>query len=236
MALSPKAKRVLWVVTGGIVGVLLLLVLLRVLFLGLVIRKAVEAAGPRLLGVTTQLEDVSVSLFAGRISLIGLQVSNPQGFSRDTFLKADIVHVAANLASLATKDVHIREIILDGPVFTYERIDGRSNVDALLARLRKKETTQPQPSQPKAQHRESRRFRIDHVRVTNAKVYIVTPGYEMTIPLLEIDLHNLRHDEISGRSLHDVVEQVLDRLIDPIKDASRGSGLPEKAGERLKKD
>jgi len=189
MALSRKARRTLWIIAAVAVATSIVIILVVLLKLDAIVREGVEVGGSSVLGVRTQLKGASVSLLGEKVTLKGLDVANPEGFENASFVKADLVSVSAQVSGLMKKEVHLYEVILESPKFSYEVpfIGGKSNVDVLMDNM--KSWSPPKPAnEPKG---EPMKFRIDLLRVTNATVHVVYLGQPVTITLPEIELKNM---------------------------------------------
>ena len=205
-----RARRILWVVAAIVVALPILLIVVVVLRLGSVIRLGVERAGPPMLGVETRLDDATVSILKGNVQLSGLHVANPEGFTADTFLKADAIRVSANIAALLKHDIHVRQIILEGPEFTYEHNGERSNVKALLARLESdKETGQKEHERKRKERGAPSRLKVDLIRITDARVNLILMGQKVRVDLASVELRRLEDADGNGIPVREVVRQLL---------------------------
>jgi hypothetical protein len=83
---------VLFVIAAGAVS----------LSLGRIVKTAVEAAGPRLLGAPVTLDRVTISPWSGSGTLRGLVVGNPEGFKTASAIRVGSVEVSVKLTSLLT--------------------------------------------------------------------------------------------------------------------------------------
>jgi len=231
MSLSKKAKRRLWIVVGIVVGLPILVLLVIILRLGTVIRLGVERAGPMLLGVETRLDDADASLFGGTLDLSGLHVANPEGFKSDTFLKADEIRVGANIRALFQNEIHIREIILEGPEFTYELVGKKSNIGTLLERLDRGEEDDEDEAEKEG---EPPKLKVDLIRITDATVRAVLLGETVSIKLGSLELRNLASADGNGIPARQVVREVLLNVLTDIKNVAELSDELKNIGDDLK--
>jgi len=136
--MNVRVRRILKVVL--IISFVLVFLLMAVLlFLGPIIKTAVEKAGPLVLGVPIKVEKVSVDVLGGCFRLKNLRVGNPPGYSADPLAALGELRVAIDVSSLPGKGpVVIEEVVIVKPKFAYEVVNGVSNVDALKALLQKK--------------------------------------------------------------------------------------------------
>ena len=235
MALSKKAKKRLWIGIGILIALPILLVLVVILRLGTVIHLGVERAGPMLLGVETRLDDADASLFRGKVSLSGLHVANPEGFSSDTFLEADEIRVGANILALRQNEIHIREIILDGPEITYEHTGKKSNIGVFLERLEGEETEEDdaEPDEPEEEG-EARKLKVDLIRITDAKVHVVLLGKKVNLTLGSIELRNLADADGNGIPPKQILRAVLENILSQVKGVTELSDQLKGIGDDLK--
>ena len=205
-----RARRILWIIAAVVIAAPILLVALVILRLGSVIRLGVERAGPPMLGVETRLDDAAVSVLKGNVRLSGLRVANPEGFTADTFLKADTIRVGANITALLKNEIHVRQIILEGPEFTYEHNGERSNVDTFLERLESdKETHKKEHERKRKEKGAPARLKVDLVRITDARVNLILMGQRVRVDLASVELRHLEDADGNGIPVREVVRQLL---------------------------
>lgn len=190
MALSKRTKRILWIVAGIVVVVPIVVVLVILLRLGTFIKLDFEQVGPRVLGVETRLDDVTVYILKGQVSISGMEIGNPEGFTSPTFLKVDLVRVHANVGALLKNEIHVREVILEGPEFTYELKGKQSNLSALMERLDSGEEKPEASTEPEGKASEIK-LKIDLIRVTDAKLRVVIMGNPLEVDLPSIEIRDV---------------------------------------------
>jgi len=180
------------------VGAAILLVLLLLLFLDSLVEKGVRAAGPPLLGVSTKLSGASIRPLAGKVDLRGLFVGNPEGFSSPSFVQIQRIRVGASVPALLKKEVHLQEVLIDGPEFTFEcKGIGRDwNYQRVLDHLEKKEKKTPGDEPRKTgEEKQPLLMKIELLRITNARVNVVVAGKRLpSLTIGGITLRNLSED------------------------------------------
>ena len=115
MTLSKRAKGTLWIIAAIIIGIPLLVILILLFNLDSFVREGIQIGGTRTLGVETRLDSANVSLWGRSITLHGLNVANPKGFTGPTFMKADLISVSAEFGKLRKKEIHLYLVTLNGP-------------------------------------------------------------------------------------------------------------------------
>ncbi|MBN2704655.1 MAG: hypothetical protein JXR23_10640 [Pontiellaceae bacterium] len=118
---------------------LLVLTILLVVFLGSVIKGAIETAGPKVLGVPIQVEKVRVNLFTGGVRVKALSIGNPEGFHTPSMVELNEFKMVIFLPSLFTDTVVIKEILIEGAELTFEKSLTSNNIETLQEQLENKE-------------------------------------------------------------------------------------------------
>lgn len=118
---------------------LLVLTILLVVFLGNVIKGAIETVGPKVLGVPIQVEKVRVNLLTGGVRVKALSIGNPEGFHTPSMVELDELKMVISLPSLFTDTVVIKEILIEGAELTFEKSLTSNNIETLQEQLEKKE-------------------------------------------------------------------------------------------------
>ncbi len=162
-------------------------------FLGPIVTKAVNTAGPKITGTRVELASASISPLNGGGTLAGLFVGNPEGWSGDKAFYLGEVRASVRPASLLSDCVVVDEVFIEAPEFVYEqRLLGGSNIDALLKQI---ETNTggggkaPPASEPGAG--EPMKFIVKSFRLQNAKMSLVAAGQTITVPLPPLTLTDL---------------------------------------------
>ncbi len=229
--------KVLKKVLIGIGAVLVILIVVVVLFLGQVVKTAVETAGPQVAGVEMSLEKARVYLLLGDIKLKGLVIGNPEGFKTPSLMELNELVIDIDMGSLFTDTIVIKEIHIDGPQITYERGLKTSNLSALQENLapdeekpKKEKTDAPKEKSDKP----AKKVVIDDFLLENGKVNIsiaIAGGKKLTVPMAPIHLKDIGKDS-DGTSITEIVNEVLGAIMKSVGDAVAASG--DLAGDALK--
>ena len=187
MTLSKRAKGTLWIIAAIIIGIPLLVILILLFNLDSFVREGIQIGGTRVLGVETRLDSANVSLWGRSITLHGLNVANPKGFTSPTFMKANLISVSAEVGKLRKKEIHLYLVTLNGPEITYEVAKPKTNVAALMDNLKGNE----QAPKPAAGKEEPVKLKIDRLTMTNAKVHLIVYGKSLDVSLGTFVMDNL---------------------------------------------
>lgn len=183
---------------GVTVIVLAALALSAKYWLGHAIKGTVNGLGPQVMGVPVKVESVNVDLLRGKVELKTLTVGNPEGFDATPYLfQLDGMLFDLNMRDTIRGNVHIADIVIDGPHVWYHKKLTSSNVSTLLDILEEKYPSGDEPrkddSKDKKKKGEVEPVVIDHVLVKEGTVG-VRVGVGVEVPLLEIELKDIGKD------------------------------------------
>lgn len=210
-----------------VVGVVLVIFL--GMFLNSFVEKGVEIFGPEITGTSITLQTVDLSPWSGIGHLEHLVVGNPQGFETPYAFKLGVVHVEADIPSVFSDTLRIREIMIDGPEINFEGTLAGSNISTIQKNVdayMKSEGTGEVDSDPETSEGEEKKLVIDDFILKNASVHLSTPllkGNNVSIPLPDIHLRGIGNDS-NGATLGEVFATILSRVNSGVLDAIAGSG------------
>jgi len=99
--------------------------------LGRLVKMAIEEFGPEMTQATVSISKVEISATDGHGTLSGLFLGNPKGYKSDYALKAGIVEIELEPASLARDVIVIHKILIDAPQIGYEKVGDMTNFEAI---------------------------------------------------------------------------------------------------------
>jgi hypothetical protein len=130
-------------------------------------------------------------------------------------MRAERIFVHANLLALRKKEVHLREVNLAGPEFTYEYANGKSNIAALQEKLqgasKDKEETKKEEGEPV-------KIKIDLLKITDAKVHVTLLNQTMDVSLPSIEMRDIADKDGNAIPPDQIVSAVLGKIVAPIED------------------
>jgi hypothetical protein len=103
-----------------------------------IVAREIERAGTAAAGVPVRVGAVSLDLARGRGTVRGLRVANPEGFSHEAAIEAEVVEVALDVRSLAGPGpVVLDEVRVAAPLVRFELDElGAANLDVIRRNLR----------------------------------------------------------------------------------------------------
>jgi uncharacterized protein involved in outer membrane biogenesis len=214
----------------GIGTVVVLLLAGLALFSGALVKWAVNAYGPGLMGVPVTLEAASCRLFAGKIKLTNLHVGNPEGFKTPSLFDLGEVDIDLDMASLFSETIVIRRIAASAPHITYEKSLLTSNFSELMKQWGGDEPATPDldaadAAAAKAQEG-GRRIVIDRLVITDPALNVsirAAGGHYVPVKLGRVEMQDIGKDS-GGMRMADVMAFIFSVITSNIENALLGAG------------
>lgn len=201
-----KVSKVIYTAVLVIVIVAVVIAVAVSLFANIALKTAIESAGSSALRVKVKVQDVNLSMRAGKLGLKNLTINNPPGYEHPRLLELQDAGITVQLRSLVGNVVKIKDINLDGVIIVVEQ-KGLSNnlhdiIKAMPSRAESAEKAGPS----------GKKLHIDNLEITNVTAMVKllpVPGKEdtVTLKLAPIKMTNLGSDnkldlaELSGKIL-----------------------------------
>src|ERR1051325_5368345 len=122
----------------GLVLIALLIAALLVtsLFLGTIIKKGIQTAGPAITKTEVRLDDASLAILSGSGQLKGFMLGNPTGFKTPSAVQVGSMEVSIVPRSVFSDKVIIHSIRILAPEITFEGGLQGNNLSKLLDNIR----------------------------------------------------------------------------------------------------
>jgi len=185
------------------------------------IKAAIERFGPEITGVTVGVASVDLRPAEGSVSIGGLRLGNPAGFSAPEALRMSEMRLALDPATLTRDVVHVREVALQAPEITYERGGGTTNLQAIQKHI---DDYVAAHSAAKGDSGPKKKFVIDDLYVRDAKVHF---GTTATLPLPDVHLRDIGKKS-NGATAGQVVKESWGAIV------HGATGLAGRAGAAIK--
>lgn len=158
------------------------------------VKEAIEMYTPDITQTRVKVSAVKLSLADGSGAINGLVIGNPKGFKTEHAVKAGAIELAVDPASLAKDVIVIRKIAVVAPDINYETSDGGANFDVIQKNVQGYvERTVGKPD-PAKKNEPGKKLIVETLSIRDAKVSYapaMLQGKSMTLPLPNIELHNL---------------------------------------------
>ena len=218
-----KAKKI---VTSSVVILiaLILVVSLAIHFFGnSAVKAGIEAVGSKTLGVGVNVNRVDLSILGGRLNMKNFEISNPEGYQSQHFMKMGAADVKLKVSSLLSQTVEIDKMQFDNIVLTLEQKGLTNNLQQILNNLPKSEEKPAEKTPPKEG---GKNLHIKDLLINGATVNVnlLVPGKADT---LSFDLAPIHMTDIGSDSKVDLAKLIGNVLI------AMAEGVAEKGKDIL---
>lgn len=216
-------------------GVAVLIVAVLALFFAIdvIARTGVERGATYAFGVPTSVSSMDVGVFGGTATLAGVDVRNPPGFARPSFLTMSEGSVAVTLGTLLEDEVRIPSIRLNGIGMTLLRKGGgASNYETIMQEMEKLSSGgSGDTTSEKGEDSGGKKFVIDQILIEDIHVIVDEVGLDAGMTELEIDIERIEVKDVGSgkdqkRTLAEVNAIVLKAIMEAVV-RKAGGVLPE---------
>ncbi len=190
-----------------------------ILFADKAVKTAVETAGTKTLNVSVTVGKANASLLTGAVALQETTVANPPGYQGPALLKLQRVDIKADMASLLSKEVLIKDMKLDNMEVFVEQKGLGNNLYQVIKPLR-------EPHKPTGKC-----LVIDNLEIANITVHVSLPALPGQAQSVELKLASIRMVELGRNEKMDtavLIGKILLAVAEGI--AEQGGGiLPQEA-------
>lgn len=195
----------------GIPGLLVLLVPLYFIgsaVLNKTVKFGIETIAPEVLGVSVNIESISISPFSGNGIIKGITVDNPDGYSDVKAFYSQEIYLNLSIPSLLSSVIHIEELRIIQCEFNYEKKFLRSNISQLLKTLEGGNDDDPSGES-------TVKFQIDELLIEDGSIRVGTLGAGLTLPLPTIHLQGIgKEGGVTPReALGEILTVVLSNIV-----------------------
>lgn len=213
-------KRWISIAALSVVGLLVLLFVLE-LFLGRIVKVAIETVGPHLTGTTVTVDDVDISPRVGSGTLRGLTIGNPAPYKDPNALRLGEVQVHLVPFTLRSNTVVVRSIIVTDAEVAFEGGPTHSNIRTLLDTLSQKAGHESGKSSHRKDAASERRVRVDEFVISRMRVRarlniggIASPAATITLPEIRLEGLGSRGEGLTVAELgRDILQEVYSRVL-----------------------
>jgi len=222
-----KLRKVLLGIVIGIAVLVVVVVVLVNLFANRAVKVGIEAAATKALNVGVAVDDVDLSIMAGKLTLGNLIINNPPGYQHDKLLQLKTGGVVVDVRSLLSDVVNIKEIKLTGAeVVLEQRGVSSNNIQDVIKSMPSSPESQTQPS--------GKKLHIDNLELSDITVkakLLPIPGKvdTVTLKLAPIKMTNLGGDnkldtaKLSGKILLAITQGIAEQGAGILPDDMLGS-------------
>jgi hypothetical protein len=155
------------------------------------VARAIEEQGTRIVGTRVHVDSVDIELAAGKGTIRGVRVANPEGYSSDDAITLAAIELAIDARSLREQPFRVTEVHVGDSVVNFElRADGGSNIEYLTRQISR--GSEEAPEEP-ASRGELQRFAIADFAFAGGEIFVARPGVEgrERVHLPDLELHDV---------------------------------------------
>lgn len=192
-----------------------------------IVEAAIERHGSRATQTAVSVEGVDIDLRAGRASIAGITVANPEGFETDTAFQLEGITVDINIRETARDTVVFDEIsILQPQVFFEVNGQGRDNLTVL------KENLAIQPAEEPAQ---GPNLKISELQFSDARLHArITPAdrsYDLELPSFTLDGLGGANGAPAGAVAREIISRLLEQALAKVRQEGINQAVERARGE-----
>jgi len=185
-------------ITGIVVLTLILVLVIAFHLFGTkAIKIGIEAGATEALKVPVAVEDVSLSIMAGKAGIKNLIIDNPSGYKNEKMLELGEARVDLDMGSVLSDTVRIEDILLEKVSVVLEQKGLTNNIQEVLNGISSEsaepKTEEEQPSEKPSKKLLIKKLQINGVAVT-VKLLPVAGKKDIVLKLEPITLTNLGSD------------------------------------------
>ena len=196
-------------------------------FIDAIAKTGIEKGATYALGVETTVDKLSLSLLKGTMTMDGLTVSNPEGYTTPHLIRSGRFDLKVDPGTVLKDKVVINQFHLDGLDMNIEQKGLRqSNVSVIMGNLKRlKGPDKQEPEKPKEEP-SGKKVVVDRIVIENvvANIHLASMGSK-TVKVPRIELEKVSNDsdgiavsELTARLLPAILAAVLEEGDDVIPD------------------
>lgn len=225
-------KKKVLIGVGGVLLVLIVFIWQVVANLDSIVAGVIEDVGTETLKTKVSVAGVSIDLKAGKASIAGLTIANPDGFSNANLFDLEGIEIDLDIQSMSGDVLVIESIRINNPRIVFEgTASGGSNMQTLLDNM----DSAPQGEGDAAQGDASKMI-IERFEFSGAVVNATSelkPGEQLELKLPTITMTGIGRSE-GGVTAEVAIEQITNKLLNAVIESALKAGV-NKALEEKKK-
>jgi hypothetical protein len=170
------------------------------------VARAIEEQGTRIVGTRVRVDSVDIELAAGKGTIRGVRVANPEGYSSDDAITLAAVELAIDARSVGEQPFRVTRVHVGDSVVNFElREDGGSNIEHFRRHISQ---GSDRPKEEPAPSGDPQRFAIGEFAFAGGEIFVARPGLESPerVHLPDLELNDLGGDQ--GATGGEIGEQI----------------------------
>jgi hypothetical protein len=150
------------------------------------VARAIEQNGTRIAGTPVSVKSVDIELAAGKGTIRGLRVANPEGFSGDDAIALDAIELVIDGRSLGQQPFRVTRVRIGESVVNFELTEqGGSNIERIARHV-----SGPSDTGESSRGGEPQRIAIEELSFVGGEIFLAHPGAgdpeRVNLPSLEL--------------------------------------------------
>jgi hypothetical protein len=206
---------------GGLLVVFVAVVFFLVSSLDGLVAEGIETYGSEATKTKVVVNETDISPISGKVALRGLKIGNPEIFENENAFDLGEISMIVDVATISDSTVVIKEIIIDGPVVTYEANRNESNFDIIQENVDAYRKSVSGSSSEKAEEQDNKssgkeeeiKVIIEKLFIRDSRVNVKTPQLQkpMIVNLSTLEILDIGKDK-GGATPAQVVREILAAL------------------------
>ena len=220
-------KKFLWGIGIGVLLVIMAIAIGIGLYIGPIVKIALEELGPKVIRVPIKVDAVNLSLLTGSAKVKGLFVGNPDGYKLPQAIHVGTIAVGVDSFSVLSNKIMVRTVHIESPEITLEGGLTRNNLTKIMDNVNALAPKSGSESShdSNAGNKPAPKIEVDDLLITGAKVHVSLTGLfgkTMSLPLPEIHLTDLGKNS-NGITMAELIRVILKAVIKDTVKAVTGS-------------
>ncbi len=205
--MKKPVKKILSVIVVVLLVLIIAVVLLINVFGDAALKAGVETGATQAMKVDVRVQDMSLGILSGKLTISDLVVDNPEGYANPTFLELGSGFVHLKPASLFSDTIEIETLQLDNIKLTIEQKGLTSNLSEILDNLPKAEPKEKPAEEAPGKELLIKKLDIEGVKVTVKLLPVPGRADNVTLQLAPIHMENVGSGENMNTS--ELVSKIL---------------------------
>jgi hypothetical protein len=150
------------------------------------VARAIEAHGTELVGTAVDVDSVDIDLAAGKGTIRGVHVANPEGFARGDAIALEEIELAIDTRSLGGQPFRVSSVRIGESTVRFEiKEHGGSNIEQIARHLAKHPSGADEPEQ-----KDPQRLSIAELAFAGGEIVLSRPDVEderVDLPDMELE-------------------------------------------------
>lgn len=198
-------------------------------WVGPTVKCCAEKIGPSFTGTPIALENCEINLYKGAVGFDGFALDNPHGCKAEKAASLGTARVEIDPLSLTSDVVVIREITIKDLFLSYDRLEGKSNIDHIVDHAtgadksaeksadekQPETTTEVKPTEETAESKNAaveKKVIIDKITISGIKLSLF--GMPVAVPV-DVNLKDIGR-ESNGIGIADAFDTVCEKILNAI--------------------